>query len=78
MFHMSSKFKEENTKMPAQTYANGMAMSEVPPELSNLSDLECRIISLHIPFMVIFCLVRYGSQYKIWVVAQMFLLHWIK
>ena len=51
--------------MPAQAYANGMALSEVPPELSNLSDLEHRIISLRIPFMVIFCLVRYGSQYKI-------------
>ena len=51
--------------MPPQSYANCMALSEVPSELLNLSDLEHRIISLHTPFMVIFCLVRYGSQYKI-------------
>ena len=51
--------------MPPQSYANCMALSEVPSELLNLSDLEHRIISLHIPFMVVFCLVRYGSQYKV-------------
>ena len=57
--------KKKMPKMPPQAYANCMALSEVPPELLNLSDLERRIISLRIPFMVIFCLVRYGSQYKI-------------
>ena len=51
--------------MPPQSYANFMPLSEVPSELLNLPDLERRIISLHIPFMVLFCLVRYGSQYKI-------------
>ena len=59
------KLKKKTPKMPPLVYANGMALSEVPPELLNLLDLECRIISLCIPFMVIFCLVRYGSQYKI-------------
>ena len=31
----------------------------------NLTDLERIIIALRIPFMVIFCMVWYGSQYKI-------------
>ena len=51
--------------MPAQACANGLALPVIPPELQNLSDLEWRIIALRIPFMVIFCLVKYGSQYKI-------------
>ena len=51
--------------MPAQACANGLMLSKIPPELLNLSDLECRIIALRIPFMAVFCLVRYGSQYKI-------------
>ena len=65
MFDKPQKFKKKTPKMPPQSYANCMALSEVPSELLNLSDLERRIISLRIPFMVIFCLVRYGSQYII-------------
>ena len=64
-FTCHRNLRKKSPKMPAQAYANGMALSEITPELSNLSDLERRIISLCIPFMVIFCLVRYGSQYKI-------------
>ena len=51
--------------MSAQACANRLLLSPIPPELMNLTDLEWRIIALRIPFMVIFCLVWYGSQYKI-------------
>ena len=57
--------KCKKPKMPAQACVNGLILSKIPPELENLSDLERQIIALRIPFMVIFCLVRYGSQYKI-------------
>ena len=60
-----NNLKRKKPKMPAQACANGLALPEIPHELLNLSDMECRIIALRIPFMVIFCLVRYGNQYKI-------------
>ena len=50
--------------MPAQACANGLQLTPIPPELQNLSDLERKLIALRIPFMVIFCLMQYGSQYK--------------
>ena len=37
--------------MPLQAKANGLRLSEVPPELSNLNALELRLICLHLPFM---------------------------
>ena len=52
-------------KMPAQACANGLLLSPIPPCLSAIFDIECRLVSLRIPFMVIFCLVRYGWQYKV-------------
>ena len=51
--------------MPVQACANGLRLPPIPPALVNLSDLEHRIIALWIPCMVIFCMVHYGSQYKI-------------
>ena len=51
--------------MPPQACANGLLLPPIPPELTNLSDLERRVIALRIPFMSIFCMVRYRSQYKI-------------
>ena len=65
MFDIPLQLKEENTKNASTRICKWYEFSEVPPELLNLSYLECRIISLCIPFMVIFCLARYGSQYKI-------------
>ena len=63
---MSQQFEtNKKPKMPAQACANGLLLSPIPPELMNLTDLERRIIALRIPFMVIFCMVWYGSQYKI-------------
>lgn len=57
--------KGKSPKLPPQSVANGLKLCEIPPELSNLTDLERKLIALRIPFMVIFCLVRYGSQYKV-------------
>ena len=37
--------------MPAQAIANGLRLSDVPPELSCLNALEIRLISLRVPFM---------------------------
>ena len=51
--------------MPAQVCANGLLLPPISPELTNLSDLERHVIALRIPFMSIFCMVWYGSQYKI-------------
>ena len=60
---MVAKIIEEYfSKMPAEACANGLLLSPIPPELMNLTDLERRIIALRIPFMVIFCMVQYGSQ----------------
>ena len=56
-----NSLKRNKTKMPSQTCANGLLLSKIPPVLLNLTDLEWRIISLRIPFMVIFYMVRYGS-----------------
>ena len=51
--------------MPPQACTNGLLLPPIPPELTNLSDLERCVIALRIPFMSIFCMVWYGSQYKI-------------
>ena len=37
--------------MPVQAKANGLQLSEIPPELSGLNALELRLISLRVPFM---------------------------
>ena len=37
--------------MPLQAKANGLQLSNVPPELSDLNALELRLISLRVPFM---------------------------
>ena len=51
-------------RLPAQSVANGLELTMVPDELVNLNDLECRFISLCIPFMKILSLPR-GGQYGI-------------
>ena len=47
-------------KMPVQAVANGLELPEIPPELKGLTRLECRCISLRIPFMQIRALPRGG------------------
>ena len=37
--------------LPVQAKANGLALSDIPSELSNLNPLELRLISLRVPFM---------------------------
>ena len=59
-----NKLRKKKPEMPAQACANGLQLSPVPSELQNLSDLECKLVALCIFFMVIFCMLRYGSQYK--------------
>ena len=59
-----NKLRKKKPEMPAQACANGLQLSPVPPELQNLSDLERKLVALRIPFMVIFCMLRYSSQYK--------------
>ena len=46
--------------MPVQAVANGLELPEIPPELQGLTRLECRCISLRIPFMQIRALPRGG------------------
>jgi len=50
--------------MPCQAVANNLEIPDVPQELSVLSHLEMRCISLRIPFMKI-CALRKGGQGKI-------------
>ena len=52
-------------KMPAQACANGLQISQIPPELQGLTRLERHLIGLRIPFMTIFCMQRFGSSYKV-------------
>ena len=61
-----NNLKQKQQKMPAQACANGLLLSPVPPELQNLTTLEHRLIALHIPFMVIICMLHYGKYYKVW------------
>ena len=37
--------------MPLQAKANGLKLSEMPPELADLNALELRLICLRLPFM---------------------------
>ena len=50
--------------MPVQAKANGLELDPVPSELSDLSPLELRLISMHIPFMKMVALPR-GQQQSI-------------
>ena len=52
-------------KIPAQAVANYLELSDIPPELADLNDLERRLISLQIPFLKILSLFKYGSHYKV-------------
>ena len=45
-----NNLKQKEPKMPAQAYANDLLLSPVPHELQNLTNLECKLIALCIPF----------------------------
>ena len=44
---------------------NSLSLPDVPNELSNLMEIERKLISLRIPFMKILALHRAGSHFKI-------------
>ena len=48
--------------MPLQAKANGLQLSQVPPELSNLNALELGLICLRLPFMKMVALPWWKSQ----------------
>lgn len=60
-----NSLKRKTPKMPAQAVANGLDLPEMPPELSNLTEIERRLISLRIPFMKILAMHRAGSHFKV-------------
>ena len=60
-----NNLKRKTPKMPAQAVANGLDLPEIPPELSTLTEIERRLISLHIPFMKILAMHRAGSHFKV-------------
>ena len=51
--------------LPLQAKANGLQLSPIPPELSNLNLVELRLISLRVPFMKMVALPS-GKQRSIW------------
>ena len=51
--------------MPDQACANGLVIYNTPEELANMFPIECRIISLSIPFITLIVIRHYGGHYKI-------------
>ena len=47
---------------PTQSWANGLALDDIPPELQNLRPLELRLISQRIPFMKLIGLPKGGQK----------------
>ena len=56
--------KKKKTKMANQACANGLDLDDIPEDLHDISPLERRIISLHIPFITLMVMRRYGGHYK--------------
>ena len=50
--------------MPDQACANGLDQDNIPQDLQDISPLERWIISLHIPFITLIVMHRYGGHYK--------------
>ena len=55
---------EKKPKMPDQACANGLDLDNIPQDLQDISPLERWIISLHIPFITLIVMHRYGGHYK--------------
>jgi hypothetical protein len=51
-----------NGNVPAEATFNKMCLEVIPPELSNLNNLEKHLIFLHIPFMKVMSLPKGGQQ----------------
>ena len=52
--------------MPDQACANGLDLDEMHEDLHDISPLERRIISLHIPFITLIVMNRYRSLQDEW------------
>ena len=50
--------------MPAEAVANNLKLSPIAPELSVSTDLNRRLIGLHVPFMKIMDMHKYENHYK--------------
>ena len=56
--------RQKAPKMPDEACANGLHLDDIPEDLHDTSPLERSIISLHIPFITLIVMHRYGGQYK--------------
>ena len=50
--------------MSDEACANGLHLDDMPKDLHDMSPLEIRIISLHIPFITLIVMHRYRGHYK--------------
>ena len=62
--HCRNSLRKKTPKMPDQACANGLDLDNIPQDLQDISPLERRIISLHIPFITLIVMRRYGGHYK--------------
>ena len=51
--------------MPDQACGNGLQISRIPQELQDITPLERKVISLHIPFLTMLIMGKYGGPYKV-------------
>ena len=65
------KYIKRNS-LPPQACANNLALPETPPELSNLTTLEERLLSQRYPFMKLLALPK-GGKVELRVLLLMFL-----
>lgn len=63
-------------KLPAEAVANCMNLEDIPPELSNLNNMEQHLIAMHIPFMKVMAL-PHGGQKNIFFLVLTFVFHLI-
>ena len=63
--HIASIVFEKNPSMPDEACANGLHIPTIPQELQDITPLERLIISLHIPFLTVFIMRKYGGHYKV-------------
>ena len=55
----------KNPTMQDQACANHLQIARIPHELQDMIPVERRVISLHIPFLTMLIVRKYGSHYKV-------------
>ena len=55
---------KKKPKMPNQACPNCLDLDDMPEDLHDISPLEKRIISLHIPFITLIVMGRHGGHYN--------------